>query len=88
MGPTMPAVFAPDTVLVEGATLEVILEDGVGTGCVYRLRGLGAPPLELHLLRPDNVPALLADRDPAYLYFRYRGLAADGRPLYQQLVRD
>lgn len=85
----MPPVFAPDTQLVAGARIEVVLEDGMGVGCIYVLRGLDAPPAELRLLRPAAVPALLELRDPGFVYFRRTDRTdALGRALYQQIVRD
>jgi hypothetical protein len=66
-------VIAVDPELQAGAALAVVLEDGVGTRCVYVLRDVAAPPRELRLPRPADVPALLATRDPASVYFAHTG---------------
>lgn len=81
-------VFVADAELVAGATLEVVLEDGMGVGCVYVLRDLATPPAEIRLLRPPTVPALLTTRDPGFLYFRHDGSDRRGRPVYTQIVKD
>lgn len=85
---TVPPVYVADAEIVPAATLTVVLEDGMGVGCVYVLRGLAEPPPELCVLRPAQVPALLTTRDPGFVYFRYTGVDGEGRPLYAQIVKD
>ena len=77
---------SPDAVLVAGATLAVVLVDGVGTRCAYQLRDIAAPPLELRIPRPADVPVLITGRDPEFVHFRLTGIDAQGAPVYAQIV--
>jgi hypothetical protein len=79
--------------MAPGAECSVILVDGVGTECVYRLLGVAVPPHELKVERPPNVPPLeTTHRDPAFVYFRLRDHVpfadSQGRPYYDQILRD
>jgi hypothetical protein len=85
-----------------GERLTVVLVDGVGTECAYTLIDVASPPPELKIARPPHVPVLdglSPHRDPGFIYFRLRmypeplhrptpGVDTQGRPFYDQILRD